>query len=127
MTKSGDGIGFPFRRDPEEGRVCFDDWEDLNEYEKLAIKTFEEGLENAFELQPPAIYVQYRDGDVVLALSLCALGTQGCPRWDFSLKQALSNIEWSDEEKLKMVQALIALAEHVRAQVISLSERERAQ
>jgi hypothetical protein len=39
-------------------RVTFEGWDGLNEFEKLAAKTFEEGIENTLEQMPPDMSIQ---------------------------------------------------------------------
>lgn len=99
-----------------ESRVRFDDWEGLNEHEKLAAKAFEEGIENGFAQFPTTLHVGGNKADVVLSVLLGeAMGDN--ISWDFSLKDALTDLEWSDEEKAEMVDGLMAMAELVQSQI----------
>src|SRR6188472_2639825 len=82
---------FPVR-EAEEGNISFR-WDGLSEYEQLAAKTFEEGIENSLINLPPSMHVDFTEDekDVRIMLMLDALGDGcGAPSWSFSLMQAFA-------------------------------------
>jgi hypothetical protein len=80
-------------------------WDGLNDYEKIAAKTFEEGIENSFEVHPPSLHIDATEEDedekddfiamqdVLLTFTLNALGDgDNGPEFRFSLKEALTSV-----------------------------------
>ena len=97
--------------------VSFEDWDGLNEHETLCIKTFEEGIENTITQFPPEMDVHSEADDVVLTFVLHHLGgADDGPVWQFSLKEALTGLCWDDELKVKLLIALLSVAEHLKQQ-----------
>jgi hypothetical protein len=103
-------------RDMEEGgRIKFDGWGGLNEYEQMAAKAFEEGIENTLEHQPPFLSLGGNKDDVSLHVQLSE--GLGSPAWKFSLKEAMTDLQWGDKCKSDLVEGLLMLVELVSSQL----------
>jgi hypothetical protein len=109
------GIGDGKRDMEEGGSIKFDGWDGLNEYELLAVKAFEEGVENTIVSDPPCLHIGGDGNDVVLFL--CLAEGLGRPCWKFSLKEILTDLGWDDEDKADLADGLTMLAAFVSSQI----------
>jgi hypothetical protein len=115
-------------------RVSFDGWHGLNEFEKLAAKSFEDGIESTLESIPPDVSIQPNEAndDLIVTLNVRGLGNgDDGPTWQFSAKEEFINFlsDCYEEDKLATLESLLALAEVVRAMIDNeelLHEREAA-
>lgn len=101
------------------GCVKLSDLDGLNEYEKLAAKVFEEGIENSFKHMPPILDLQpnANNTDLIATVHLPALGSdyEG-PAWQFSTRELfqLTIKDMSTDDKASFIKTLMALADAVR-------------
>jgi hypothetical protein len=104
------------------GLVTFSDWEGINEYEKLAAKVFEEGLENTLQNRPPSLFFYPNDNcdDMIVDVWFPALGDGDCgPLWRFRMKQTFKDIgrDYSEEDQADILKAMEAVTEYVRSRI----------
>lgn len=109
----------PVRAD-EDAPVSFATWEGLNEFEKLAAKTFEEGVEQCLTVFPPSLHVDVSEDekDVTLTFYLRGLGDgDNGPAWTFSMMDAFSDTKedcYLDDVRM-MARALRAIADFLES------------
>jgi hypothetical protein len=101
------------------GHVSFDGWGGLNDYEKMAAKAFEEGIENTLVAFPPDMNVQPNSNydDLIITFSLDGLGKNGDsgPVWQFSIKEAFADLcDHHEDDKTAVIASLKAVVEFVR-------------
>jgi len=105
-----------------EQSVTFEGWEGLNEFEKLAAKAFEEGIENTLADNPPCMMIEPNEGsdDMLVQFWVQALGDgDNGPCWQFSMKKTFEGIDtdYSEEDQAEILKSLVAVTEYVRALV----------
>ena len=108
--------------DKGDGPVSFD-WEGLNEYERLAAKCFEEGVETSLRNHPPIMTIEPNTScdDVNIEFWVPALGSgNDGPVWGFSMKEAFLDMEtdYSPEDQEDYLKSLLAVVEHVRMLIV---------
>lgn len=111
--------------DEEFGRVSFEEWEGLNDYEKLAAKVFEDGLEVTLENHTPTMFLEPTAdcSDLTVHFWIGGLGNSKAdikgdgPCWAFSLKETFEDIasDYSEEDQADILKSLAAVTEYVRA------------
>jgi hypothetical protein len=109
-----------FDFDCSDGRVSFEGWHGLNDFEKLAAKGFEEGLENNLQLNPPCLMLEPNEdsSDLTIQIWLQALGDgDNGPCWECSMKETFNGVDsdYSDEDQMEILKSLEAVTEYVRA------------
>jgi hypothetical protein len=104
--------------DEDFGRVSFEGWEGLNDYEKLAAECFEEGLEYTFSHTPPVMMLEpsQASNDLTVGFWVQALGDDKGPCWAFSMKDTFSAVaeDYSEEDQSDILKSLEAVTEYVR-------------
>jgi hypothetical protein len=105
-------------------RVSFDGWDGLNDYEKLAAKVFEEGIENTLKIFPPHVNLAPNEDhdDLIITCTAYGLGNgEDGPTWQFSVKENLARLDdMGHEDKTAFLTTLLALAQIVRAKLSGL-------
>jgi hypothetical protein len=103
-------------------RVSFDGWDGLNEFEKIAAKSFEDGIENTLASFPPDMSFQPNatDDDIIVTFVVRGLGDgDKGPAWQFSVREELDQHldGCSDEDRLATINALLALVDVIKAKL----------
>src|SRR5262245_8818498 len=104
-------------RDKDEGDwpSLFEECE-LDDYEKIAVKTFIEILEACIE---PSMHLDYKENDIIVTF---LLGTWGAPAWKFSFKDALNAVsDCNEEDVLEFIKILRKMSDF--AEMINKNRR----